>query len=127
MHYNDYDRRLFRLTCLNISFTHGLKSVNDSSYDSLVYCVIVMVSGKIMFGFVLSSVTSALASTEALRSGFEEKVKETQVGIVIGKFFSIKFVIGSKRLLSFILLLSVALSNYILELHRIKRCRFKEY
>ena len=86
MHYNDYDRRLFRLTCFNISFTHGLKSVNDSSYDSLVYCVIVMVSGKIMFGFVLSSVTSALASTEALRSGFEEKVKETQVGIVIGKF-----------------------------------------
>ena len=127
MQYNDSDCKLFELICLNISFTHGLKSVNDSSYDSLVYCVIVMVSGKIMFGFVLSSVTSALASTEALRSGFEEKVKETQVGIVIGKFFSIKFVLGSKRLLSFILLLSVALSNHILELHSIKLCIFKEY
>ena len=42
-----------------------------------------MVAGKFIFGFVLSSVTAALAITEELRSGFEEKVREVQVGIVL--------------------------------------------
>lgn len=38
-----------------------------------------MVAGKMIFGFLLGNVTSTLATAEAHRVNFEEKVKDVQV------------------------------------------------
>ncbi len=50
----------------------------------MLYAILVMVLGKLLFGFILGSIASTLANLDTQRVLFEEKVSALKVNLLYG-------------------------------------------
>ena len=61
--------------------TVGYGDLTPTNVVEMVFAIIVMVLGKLLFGFVLGTVASTLANAEIRRVVFEDKLKVLLVSV----------------------------------------------
>ena len=59
--------------------TVGYGDLTATNLPEMVFAIVVMVAGKVMFGFLLGTVASTLANLESGRIEYEDKLRALKV------------------------------------------------
>lgn len=59
--------------------TVGYGDLSATNLPEMVFAIVVMIFGKLLFGFILGTVASTLANLESSRIEYEDKLKALKV------------------------------------------------
>ena len=64
-------------------FLLGYGDLSATNVQEMLYAIVVMVVGKLLFGFILGSIASTLANLETQKVQFEEKLSAIKVSMCV--------------------------------------------